>query len=444
MIFIVITILAVGLYIWDFKISAMLLFFFFLTSGFQLIPEEITNIGIISKSADYAFFILLGIVVLDSLLIKNYLKTDQFIKCLMIFGTFLVFSALYSRFSLGVSWSEIIRTCRYHFFWLTYFVFRQMEKENLERLLKYLFAITVVISVLFLAQIILHKDILIEVNTSTVELFGIRIPRYYNQPYTILFCSMMAIYHNPYKGIWKMITLCIVVLALVGAFHRSWNGVFVLILIVGYSFRLSRLRRIQFLTVLITALVFGISIVGLRFLSSKTYTDMKHLATGDFANIEDIDMEVSFFDLYDASTFTYRLAHLYERNQYLLEHPQAMIVGAGLMTEDSKLTDRVFNFKIGLIDPSTYRIMQLDSPDISYSFLLMRYGYVGTILYLFIFVWLMVFFYRKRENKYGFFSFLYILLSIGVALFSSNLNNPISFVLPLISYHIIQKDESKN
>jgi len=444
MIFVVIAIIAVGLYIWNYKVPALLLFFFFLTSGFQLIPEAITNIGIISKSADYAFFILLGIVALDSLLIKNYLKIDNVIKCLMIWGAFIIVCALYNRFSLKVSWSEIIRTCRYHFFWLTYFVFRQMEKEDLERLLKYLFTITVVISVVFLAQIPFDRGILVEFVGYHTRVFGIPVLRSYNQPYMILFCSMMAIYHNPYKGIGKYVTTCIVILGLMGAFNRSWNGIFIFILVVGFAFRLSRLRRIQFLTVLITGLVFGLSIAGFRFLSSSTYKDMKYLAEGSFANLEDIDANVSFYDVYEASTFTYRMAHLYERNQYLLNHPQSLIFGAGLMTEDSKQTDRFFNFKIGLIDDVTGRVMQLDSPDISYSFLLMRYGYVGTILYLLIFVWFMVFFYKKRANRYGFLSFLYIPLALGIALFSNNLNIPVSFILPLISYLIIQKDESKN
>jgi hypothetical protein len=146
-------------------------------------------------------------------------------------------------------------------------------------------------------------------------------------------------------------------------------------------------------------------------------------------------------DVFRKSTFTFRLALLFERNQYLLEHPKSMFIGAGLLAEDSKQVNQMFDFQIGLADIVTNQTMQLDSPDISYSSLLLRMGYLGTLLYLSLFIYLMVFFYKHKENKYGLFSFLFLVLSMGTSFFSANLLMPITYMLPLMSYTIIQKEK---
>jgi hypothetical protein len=55
----------------------------------------------------------------------------------------------------------------------------------------------------------------------------------------------------------------------------------------------------------------------------------------------------------------------------------------------------------------------------------------------------MVFFYKKRENRLAFASFLYYILAFGVSFFSANLVQPIAFLLPLIAYFIIKKTEEQ-
>jgi hypothetical protein len=155
------------------------------------------------------------------------------------------------------------------------------------------------------------------------------------------------------------------------------------------------------------------------------------------------EAEFNINDLTDA-TFTFRILHLLERNQYLLEHPRAMFLGAGLIPENSKLVDKMFDFKIGLVEELTGATAQVDTADISYSSLFLRLGYLGTFLYLSLFVYLMVYFYKKRNNRYAFFSFLYLVLTFGDSFFSANLLHPVTFLLPLISYHIINKVESEN
>jgi hypothetical protein len=440
MVFIGIALLAIFLYIRDFKISALLLFFFFATSGFNLVPEAITKFAFISKGSDYAFLILIGILVIDGIFNREYFKRDYFTNYLIVFASFLIICIFYSKFVVKLDWGDILRTVRYQFFWIAYFLFRSLPKESLEKLLKYLFFVAVFTAFLFLLQIVIDKNILTKAAVGYVRLFGIKISRFYNQPDLLFFFTFMALYRNPLKGIPKYISAIILTAALLGAFHRSLIGCFFFSVLIGYTISLPYLKRIYFTAIASIVLVFVVVFLGNKFVHSRTYLDVQAVVSGNINaaefNIEDLGGE--------EGTFTFRILHLLERNQYLLDHPKAMIFGAGLIPEDSKLTDKMFDFKIGLLEELTGATAQLDTGDISYSGLLLRLGYVGTFLYLSLIVYLMVFFYKNRENRYGLFSFLYLILAIGDSFFSANLLNPITFLLPLISYLIIKKTDSEN
>jgi len=439
MIFIILAIFAIGLYIRDYKVPAMIFFFFFLTSGFNLIPEEVTKLAFFSKGMDYAIIMLFVIVVIDAFCIKGYLKLDRLIYWYLLFCLFLIVCIFYNKFVIGVDWAEIIRTARYNFLWVSYLVFRHLSKAQLESLLKYLFIATVICSILFLLQIILDTSILNKVGESKVDLFGMKIPRFYNQPDMLYFFTFMAIYCNPFKGITKYVTMAILVATLLAAFHRSLIGSFFAAVALGYILQLPRFQRIKVLSAVSVLLTFLIVFEGYKFIRSRAYVDIQRVVSG---NLNVVDTEMDINDLQE-STFTFRILHLMERNQYLLDNPKAMFLGAGLMTEDSKLTGRIFDFDIGLIEETLGKTAQLDTGDISYSILLMRYGYLGTLLNLLLYGFLIVYFYRNRTNPFGFFSFIYFIVVFILSFFSYTLILPATFILPLITYNLIQKTELK-
>ena len=442
MVFIILVIFAIGLYIWGYKISALFIFFFFLTSGFNLIPEEIMEISILSKGMDYAILIIVGIVILDSLYVKNYLKPDKLIWLILLFYAFLGICAIYNKFFVGTGWKEIIRTIRYNVLWIAYLVFRNLSKEQLQHLMKCLFITTVVCSALYILQVILDEHILNKTVKYYYKFSGMKIPRFYNQPDMLQIFTFMAIYFNPYKGMLRIATTAILIIALLGAFHRSLIIGFFLAISIGYVVCLPRPKRIAILTsISIIGFVF-IVFFGYKFVNSRTIRDIANVASGNIAEIETIDIDLDLIEDLQESTFTYRIVHLLERNNYLFEHRRAMLLGAGLMTEDSRLTASMFDFKIGLLDKSTGKTMQLDTPDISYSILIMRYGYIGTLIILSLYIYLMIYFYKNRDNPIGLFSFAYCTVVMIGTVFSYILVLPISFLLPLITYNIIQKDKS--
>jgi len=438
MFFLLTIILAIVLYVLDHKVIALLVFFFYLTSGFNLVPEEATEFLFISKGYDFALIMLFTVIGIDAIFVRNYLKPDKLIWLCAIFFVFLAVCVYYNMKSVGVQTVECFRTIRYHFFWLTYLIFRKMTKEKLEQLLKCLFVVTVFCSVLFLLQIVLNETILVETVETIITIFGITIPRFYNQPDMLAFFVFMSIYHNPFKGIPRIITTLILVAALLGAFHRNAWGALIVATFVGYVLQLPRLKRIRVVAVASAAALFMVVFFGYRFVKSRTFIDIQKVAVG---NVEETDIDLN--DLSE-STFAFRVAHLLERNKYLIDHPEARLLGGGLMNETSKLTYSMFDFDVGTVEEFTGDTAQLDTPDITYSVLLIRYGYLGTFLNMLLFVYLAVFFFRHKDNRYGLFSFLFFVFSLVTSFFSWTFTLPITFMLPLITYVIVNKQIKEN
>jgi len=435
MFFLLTIILAIVLYVLDHKVIALLVFFFYLTSGFNLVPEEVTEFMFISKGYDFALIMLFAVIGIDAVFVRNYLKPDKLIWLCAIFFVFLAVCVYYNMKSVGVQTAECFRTIRYHFFWMAYLVFRNITKEDLERLLKCLFVITVFCSILFLLQIVLNESLLVETVIATATLLGIKIPRYYNQPEMLTFFAFMAIYSNPFKGIFKMLTTVILVAALLGAFHRNVWAALLIAASIGYVLQLPRLKRVRVVAVASAAALFVVVFFGYRFAKSRTFIDIQKVAAG---NVTDTDIDLD--DLTE-STFAFRIAHLLERNKYLIDNPKARFFGGGLMNETSKLTYSMFDFDVGTVEEISGNTAQLDTPDISYSVLLIRYGYVGTVLNMMLFVYLAVFFYKHRDNRYGLFSFLFFIFSLVTSFFSWTFILPITIVMPLITFCIIKKEE---
>jgi len=434
MTFFFIAIVAIGLYAWGYRVPAMVIFFFCLTSGFDLVPFDTGKKFLSTDIKDFATLIIAGIVAIDVFFVKNYLKPDLMIwLCLLFFG-FLGVCVIYNRSAIGVGIGESFQTLRYNIPWVSYLVFRNMKSEELKQLLKYLFIATVFCSLLYVLQIVFNTTILNEAMEGKTDFLGFNVRRFYNQPTMIVFFAYMALYKNPFHGLTRIVTAAIVLAAYLGAFHRNlWAGL-IIALIIGYLLKLPRLTRIRVVTVSSVILLFVLVFAGWKFSRSRTFSDVQAVMTGNF---EYMDTDIAEFE---ESTFTYRIAHMLERNQYLLDNPRAMLFGGGLMKDDSKLTFSLFDFDLGLMNEFTGDTQQLNTPDISYSILLIRYGYLGTALNLLLFIYLAVACYRKRNNQYGFFTFIFFIVSFVVSWFSWNLVQPVTFALPLACYCIINKD----
>jgi hypothetical protein len=412
----------------------MIIFIFLLTSGFHLIPEEAMMLMTgFSKGQDYALVLIAGCIAIDFIFSKEKcFKRDGFTSWMFLFLVFLLACILYSRYVVGCSFAEAIRTCRQYLLVVAYFVFRNMSREDLERLLKIVFVISAVICGLYVLQAVLSTEILNSMGSNVIKIGDWVIMRYYNQPHMMYFCAFLAIYSNLVRGVFRFVCIVIFVLAILLGFNRSGLSFFILSLVLGYVLRLSKVKQVKFAFISIAILIPSVVVLGHNFVKSKTYEDIRAVVQGRFA-----DANIDLYLLYN-STFAYRMGHMFERISYIEEYPAARIFGVGLIPEDSPLANQ-FGFILGLNnqrgEPS-----QLESPDICYSSLFLRFGYLGTALFLSLYVYMACFFFKRKESHYALSSFIYLILSFGISFFSSNLNIPVFFILPMITMCLVRKD----
>ena len=144
----------------------------------------------------------------------------------------------------------------------------------------------------------------------------------------------------------------------------------------------------------------------------------------------------------DVGTLTYRLAWIYERASYLSDRPiSENIFGLGLISDSQTLkVQSLYNFELGLIDEEE-NMAQLTTPDISYGNLLSKYGYVGGILYLMIWIQLLLIFAKyRKEDDMAFVGMLLIINSLLLGFSGTSISDQGYFITPFMIYVIIQSN----
>jgi hypothetical protein len=416
MIFIPLLFIAIFFYLNGKRISSVILFFFFLTDGFQIIPLELfdTKLGI-DKPTD---FCVLYTIILWIYGLLNYFgfipQKDKISKTIFLFLGFIVLGIFINRYVYIVPWENIVRTVRFFFIILSYFIFIRLKKEEIEKIHRILFLIALMQSILFISQVIFGEAILTGY-AGGGKMIGIGFKRFYNLPYLIYYFVFYALFKNPYTGTKKLISTSLLVIAFLLPMHRGWIIAFVLLYFLGSYLHNGFKGLIKYFFIgFLFVIPLSAQIIS-RFEKGGTDNDFKNVISGNYKLY--LENTISFGD----ATFLYRMVHFYERFMFILSDNKYIIFGLGYMTEDSPITNERFNFMIGLpSEKNLSAIEQLDTPDIAWSNLFVRFGVLGTIIYLLFFFSLIVFFWKtnKKDNIVPIsFLFLLFLTSITSSLF---------------------------
>lgn len=435
MLFIPILIVSIILYLSGKRILSTILFFFFLFDGFQIIPEKFFETGMgISKSTDFA---LLYIIIL---FIYGIINTKDFIpinKLALLLGGYLLFIVCLigiSYYTYHIPFVEIIRTSRYYLFALSYFVLRRLTKEEISSILKILFCIVIFQSILFTIQVFTGIALLIGAESHKSAKL---ITRFYNSPLMLYFFVFYGIFNNPFTGKYKYISALICIVCVYMPLHRSLTISFILILILGLFLKMGKIKQfINYLPMLLLCVIPLVAVMGAQ-LASRTMNDINSVTTGEFVDIEEIELG-------EESTLLFRIAHFYERYMHILEKPIETAFGSGLMAEESNYTNKKFDFIVGLENEKTGEIVQLETSDIAWSNLIIRYGIIGTLIYLTIYISIMIFYYKHRKVRYALSTFLYLLLLLFTSITSNQLYYVYMLVFPLMFFDMTLEKNNPN
>ena len=429
--------LAILFYITRHHKLSLFIFTTFMLNGWCVLTDAIMGY----KDFDLAF-IYIVVILLVNLVISEEKKQFNDTKICILIGAFVFFMFLNVRFSFvhyKFTPYQILQGSRASFLVLSYFFLRKIEKDTFIWLNTVFFYITIVTSILYIIEVFYNIPTLpYKFATVKVDEFT-GIMRYYNSPPLLYWYLIVTIlFPKIIKSRLVLPSIFIFSVALIATLGRIQIGMTAIVLLLGLFFkgRISTLIKALFI-LLILSIPF-MEIISLRF--QGTYGDdseseVRSLFSGgieDMANGTDMD----------EGTLTYRFAWVYERMLYLRERSLGeKIYGLGLISDSQiDVVQPMYHFNLGLYSEDGTK-QQMTTPDISYGNLLSKYGYVGGILYLTLWFYLLFFFFHyRKETDYSFAGFLLILELMLIGIAGTSVSDQGNLIFPLMIFVYVKKE----
>lgn len=385
---------------------SLLIFFLFLTNGFQIIPVQVLTAGApVDKGTDFALLLTLLVTFTHFRRIKQIMAHYKILRWCLILLSFVILEVFYSLFVMDYALVNVIQVFRPYLFLLSFMLFIFVPEETLKRLFHTLAFITFCQAVLYLLQIVTKQTILLsafgnqEVNITLTSGYS----RYYNTPsyLTPVLCYFLFVYRARMNAIHYLIIL-ILFAAVVGPLHRSYILAVIAALSIYIFITQSRSNRI-FLFAVLGIGVYLISFIGVvSKRMDETLTDLQ-TTLGTKLSLQTIDTY--------QNTSLFRAAHLIERLEYIAKQPERIVLGIGLISENTPQAARL-PFQIGLISERTGQIFKVDTGDLVWSFIVLNLGIIGSILFAVYHVVFLIFFFRNIRLTFARIGFPSVLTAI--------------------------------
>lgn len=418
------------------KIVEMLLCItFLLTNGYQFLNKNLTVI----KPSDFVLILLLWITVKEYIHNRTYLnvKGDNVGKIIALILLYCTFEYLRTILLDIETSSFALKVVRVNIVFLSYFYIRRLPYKVVYKFFTLNLCMCIIQGIFFYLQFIGFTGILsgyVQEGTTSAEL-----SRYGNYP---IFAAFYILYFvvNDNIMIGKRVFFIVFfgMMPILGMMRGQIMGL-ALALILYFAF----LHKSIHITYMAVGYIIYVFLIAPMF----AYRDSQASHNGStFDDIENVLTAKSFSSIEsDGGTFTFRVAMLSERWNYLSNNPQYIPFGVGLIHEES--SNNRFHFIVGTLNKETkYGHCMIESGDITWVPILLRYGIVGTFSFLLLFVvWIKEGISCIKTNKAvcivaSLLSLYFLLTSLDGAMFESYMNVfLVSFYLAIISI-VQQKD----
>ena len=407
----------------------------------RLLPASIMGNGI-----DGAFVYMVVASALHFLKRRKGLSEDPVLKRrVIVFTIFLVSSVLFSLYHYQLTPAQVFMGSRLHFIIFAYFFLRSIPAEETLWVLKILFYLTFAHAVIYILQFATGLPLL-GVRASQDALTGAY--RFLNFPPLNIFFAFLTLffpkYLDPKTPRWSFIVFFASHLCTLG---RATTIAALGTMVIGVldPKGLPRTQRrgliLAFAGLVIVTLPFYGLIATRLDNGGNTMDDISGAMSGDV-----IEMALSGKSAVGGDkTFTYRLAWVVERADYLLNSstPEAAFGLGFYAPKDNTLAYETYHFKIGLPAEDGH-VAQLATPDISYGNILTQFGFLGGILYLLI--WSRLFrinYTRRGKSPLARAMALFLLYCFLESFAGTNLSVVAHLILPIIVTQLVLNHNEK-
>jgi hypothetical protein len=309
-------------------------------------------------------------------------------------------------------------------FWLV----QELKKREVVHLFKEIASITIVSTVLFDLQPLLDIKIF--------QHAAVGGTRFRNIPYLAYFFMLLATVRMNFNR-WKSVALVLVFLiAVVLTQHRAVMMAYVFCVGLHLLMTKKRGRFLQYGMIGLLFFLFAGEAIMTRFEkegvnNSTTLDDIKAVVNMDYQSAASNEFEN------ENGTLSFRVLLLMERVDYMLKNPRYTVFGIGTRHEDSPKTERQFDFILGSNRASRGTFDQISSGDLVWVNPLMRFGFFGIALFLYL-SWVTIRYLYKRRNDsdLAMSTFLFYLFLMIISFKNDHLygNMQMFFVYLLIEY----------
>jgi len=347
---------------------------FFITSGYGFVDKEY----FIVKPLD--FLSVYGIVFccIEYFHNKHFfsVKWDDIGKIIALILIYQLFEYLITVITKADTPAFAFKVARHSLIFIYYFLLRRIPLYHFERYFRKLYVISLIQGIFFYLQLVGVSGILngrVDEATSASE-----ITRYANGPRFARFFLLYYLFSNK-PIVSKIFNIIFWGGSLLLGQGRTSLIIIALMIVIFVLYK----NKVKYYPILIAGAVVAYFVVlpMFEYRSSRgagsAVDDIKNVITAN--NITKLDD--------DGGTFTFRIAMLMERYNYLAQNPEYMLTGVGDIHEDSP--NNRFFFKIGTFNKELQYRCVIESGDITWVPILLRYGIIGVGIYLLLLVvWL--------------------------------------------------------
>lgn len=356
-------------------------FFFVLSNGFHLLSIPSIKIG------DYALLACVILLAIEFKHDKSFFtcKNDKVGLLIILLIFYYLFSMTFSVIRQKESLFYSLLIFRFDLFYLSYFLFRKIDFESINKAFIKLIGISIIGGVLYYLQFIGVTGIL-QTDSNMINASS-GFARLRNVPYLttpILFYLLVTHNYIKYRNL-LIIFFCGLII-----FPMNRGGIISSLLVVGSYFMIK--RKVSLKHVFLAAFIFLLfqPIFSYRF-SDEGSTGggvLSELTTSvGIITENDIDGYTNSA-IYSDGTFVFRILLVVERLNYLSKSLTNLCFGLGTVHESSS-SIRNYSFSLGTTtvgDDGTLEVHQIDTNDVAFITHLLRFG----LIYLFIFLWFLI------------------------------------------------------
>lgn len=400
----------------------------FFTQCYGLLPES----AFIINPYDYVNVFLIIVCIISYMKDESFFnaKKMNFIYFIYLLIAYQLFEVIRTIYIGAESIGFIIKVARINIIYLSFFVLRTIPIQSFNRYIKLNLFFCLVQGAFFYLQPLGINFLQGRVDEITSA--G-QISRYANYPEFTLFYLFYCFFYN--KEIYnKIIYTCFWGGMLILGQSRGDIIAVALALVFYYLIKNKLKYYVTLIPIAIIATYIVIPMFQYRDESSRTnfLEDITNIITAEsFTEIQN-----------NGGNFTFRIAMLAERFNYLIENPQYILTGVGCIHEDSPYCYERFEFIIGTENEERINgYCLIESGDITWVPILLRYGLLGTFIFLlFLVYWIISGIRYLKQSKNPIYiaaSLIGItstLLSVNTVLFDSYMHT--YFILFYILYII--------